>query len=282
VLAAHHEAGTIPEILKGVRSRKQVHELMRTVMDYSSGYYDPGRDTGEPALNTPEARALWALVNPDEFAHRQAEELRRKVAKLQFLRIPGYFPTPAEVVLQMIEEADVPESECTILEPSAGSGAILDALRDGFPLAELHAFEVHATLGDVLSAKGYALDGCDFLNAEPVPQFDRVIMNPPFEGMQDVDHVRHAFEMLKPGGRLVAIMSPGPFFRTDRKAAEFREWFEGLGGEKRELPPDSFKASGTSVNTVIVTLDKVESPAWLDHNSETATVMSGAAQGELW
>lgn len=281
-LASHHEAGTIPEVLKGVTSKKQVYELMRTVMDYSGGYYDPGRDTGEPALNTPEARALWALVNPNEFAHRQAEELRRRVEKLQFMSIPGYFPTPAEVVLQMIDEADIPEEECTILEPSAGSGAILDALRDKFPLAELHAFEVHATLGDILAAKGYELDGCDFLDAEPAATFDRVIMNPPFEGLQDIDHVRHAFTMLKPGGRLVAIMSPGPFFRTDRKASDFREWFEDNGGEKRELPPNSFRESGTGVNTVIVTLDKVESPDWLNHNDEPAAVMSGAVQGELW
>ena len=79
-------------------------------------------------------------------------------------------------------------------------------------------------------------------------------MNPPFENGQDIDHVRHAFGMLRPGGILVAIMSPGPFFRSDRKAAAFREWFDAMGGERRDLPAGAFRESGTGVATVLVTV----------------------------
>ena len=42
----------------------------------------------------------------------------------------------------------------------------------------------------------------DFMKAR-VPmdgaQFDAVVMNPPFEKQADIDHVLHAYKMLKPG-----------------------------------------------------------------------------------
>lgn len=80
-------------------------------------------------------------------------------------------------------------------------------------------------------------------------------MNPPFANLQDVDHVTHAFNFLKPGGRLVAIMGEGAFFRQDRKAQEFRALLD-VHGISEQLPAGSFEASGTNVNTRIVILDK--------------------------
>ncbi|MEN9926674.1 MAG: hypothetical protein RL268_2800, partial [Pseudomonadota bacterium] len=56
--------------------------------------------------------------------------------------------------------------------------------------------------------------------------YDRIIMNPPFSNRRDAEHVRHAFDLLKPGGRIVAIMGDGVFFGQDRKAQEFRDWLE--------------------------------------------------------
>ena len=49
----------------------------------------------------------------------------------------------------------------------------------------------------------------DFLTMKPgdIPQVDKIIMNPPFDRGGDCDHVRHAFQFLKPGGVLVAVMS---------------------------------------------------------------------------
>ncbi len=62
--------------------------------------------------------------------------------------------------------------------------------------------------------------------------------------------------MLKPGGRLVAIMSEGPFFRWADQG--FRDWLDEVGGESEQLPPDAFKASGTGVNSRLVTISKAE------------------------
>lgn len=86
--------------------------------------------------------------------------------------------------------------------------------------------------------------------------YNRIYMNPPFEEGQDIDHVQHAYKILAPGGQMVAVMSEGPFFRGDRKATEFREWLEGVGGYSEQLPEGSFKESGTGVNTRLVVIMK--------------------------
>jgi len=85
-------------------------------------------------------------------------------------------------------------------------------------------------------------------------------MNPPFEKNSDIEHVRHAFSLLAPNGKLVAIMSEGPFFRSDTQAEEFRNWLDKIEGESKQLPEDTFNNTEafrkTGVRTRIVTIAK--------------------------
>ena len=97
----------------------------------------------------------------------------------------------------------------------------------------------------------------DFLEITTQP-FDRIVMNPPFEKLADIDHVLKAYDCLKNGGRLVSIMSPGPFFRSDRKCQAFQAWINDVGAEVTDLEPGTFKASGTGVNAKLVVIDKEE------------------------
>lgn len=256
-LAELHESGTVPPALAHIRSKAEVHALTRSKIDRSNaGYYDAGIDTDSPALDNDAARALWDLLKPRSAEEKAAEDLREKIASLRFSNIPGFFPTPAAVVERMIFEADMPTGEFRFLEPEGGSGAILDIVRARFKRATIDTFECHNTLREILIAKGYSLIGGDFLGADAAPLYDRILMNPPFEKGQDMEHVRHAYSFLKPGGRLVAIMSPGPFFRADNKAEGFRAWFEEVGGTKIDLPANSFKESGTGTATVMVAISR--------------------------
>ena len=76
--------------------------------------------------------------------------------------------------------------------------------------------------------------------------FDRVVMNPPFGHGADIEHIKHAYRKLKPGGRLVAICANGP--RQQEVMGEIcSAWIE--------LPAGSFKEQGTNVNAAIVVLD---------------------------
>jgi len=185
-------------------------------------------------------------------------ELMREQLKagVQIVTAPQLFPTPQAVIELMIEKADIYSSH-TILEPSAGTGAIMDAVK---PLClKVEGLEINHGLVEILKAKyGNSVAQHDFMDWNYMNEnYDRVLMNPPFKDGQDIDHVIRAFNhALAPGGRLVAIMCAGPFFRQDKKSLHFREWFDDLGGEVEDLPPNSFEQSGTGVNTKIVMIDK--------------------------
>ncbi|MCH7498887.1 MAG: class I SAM-dependent methyltransferase [Nitrospinae bacterium] len=259
VLAGLHESGGVPEVLTGILTKKAVYENMRSEHDCTyRGYYQAPVDTGNPVLDTPEAKALWGLIQEQTVEERAKDELNRKIKDLQFRDIPGYYPTPEPIIKLMVERAGNMEGQ-TVLEPSAGAGAISNYLLNNVPDICLGVYEIRPALRDILEAQGRCLlgdgDG-DFLKSGTNAKWSRIIMNPPFENLQDVDHVRHAYDLLENGGRLVAIMSQGAFFKGDRKAGEFREWFEELGGKVEDLPEGSFKASGTGVASKLVVIDK--------------------------
>jgi len=172
-------------------------------------------------------------------------------------KLPGFFPTPRPVIEQMLELAAI-ESEHRILEPSCGKGDILDAIKENCPDISLHAIEWNRTLSDVLSAKGHDVEYGDFL--EHRATYDRILMNPPFENGADMTHIQHAYSLLAPGGRLVSVISEGPFFRSDKQSAAFREWLEDAGGVTEPLPEDAFQGREafreTGVRTRLLTIDK--------------------------
>ncbi|BCX53947.1 MULTISPECIES: PLxRFG domain-containing protein [Comamonas] len=95
--------------------------------------------------------------------------------------------------------------------------------------------------------------------------YDRIIMNPPFSKDRDIQHVRHAYELLRPGGRLVAIMGEGAFFHGNKAAESFRTWLDDLGATSERLPDGSFMDPSLPVNTSVaarmVVIDKPTTPA---------------------
>ena len=162
----------------------------------------------------------------------------------------GWFPTPADLATEVVAMADI-QPGMLVLEPSAGEGALAtEALAAG---GKVTAYEIDLRRAEKLTdIEGVTVAGGDFMQAEPSQQFDRVVMNPPFAQRADVKHVLHAIKFLRPGGRLVSIMSAGILFRTDALTMSLRDQLDHY----EALPDDSFKASGTSVRTAVVVYDK--------------------------
>lgn len=154
------------------------------------------------------------------------------------------FLTPPAVADLVVDLADI-RIGMKVLEPSAGEGAL--ATRAAAAGAEVVTYELRDITG---------VPPTDFLTVSPAAIYDRVVMNPPFSRQQDMVHVTHAWEFVKPGGRLVAIMSPAFQFRQSSKAAAFRSLLDSVDHEITPLPDGSFRESGTNVSTVIVTMDK--------------------------
>ncbi|WP_222436138.1 methyltransferase [Rubripirellula reticaptiva] len=172
-------------------------------------------------------------------------------------KLPGFFPTPKSTISDMLDHADI-EAHHSVLEPNAGKGDIVEAIAERVPGVAIKAIEFNRTLSDVLGAKGIEVEFSDFL--EHKASYDRIVMNPPFENGADIEHVQHAYSLLEPGGRMVAIMSEGPFFRSDKKAEAFRAWLDDNAGTSEQLPEDTFKGVDsfrhTGVRTRLVVIDR--------------------------
>lgn len=170
-----------------------------------------------------------------------------------------FFPTSPELASTLAVRANIyPDDD--ILEPSAGDGALVRAIRTLHPDAHVECFEINEALHPAIRKAGAAtISSQDFLQAICADGlgYERIVMNPPFTRQADIDHVIHAFEhWLRPEGRLVAIMSTGIAFRTNRKAVEFRALVDRLGGTIERNSDDAFTHCGTSVRTVMVVLNK--------------------------
>jgi type I restriction-modification system DNA methylase subunit len=169
-----------------------------------------------------------------------------------------FFETPKEVAMRMVELSDI-KDEMTVLEPSAGHGAIADEIPKSWDIG-LVLCEIDKEKCDVLEKKGYGslVVNEDFLGkfSEQYGTFSRILMNPPFTAGQDIQHVTHAYERcLEEGGRLVSVMPVGFTFKNDKKSVAFRKLVEEKGFYE-ELTEGSFKESGTNVKTVLVVLNK--------------------------
>lgn len=170
----------------------------------------------------------------------------------------GQFDTPPAVVQMILDRAGDLTGKF-ILEPSAGIGNIAGPVDDGGGI--VWCFEMDPkrceALFDRLGREDVGGITCtDFLSVDPTQDtaFDMVLMNPPFAKQADIQHVLHASEFLKPGGRLVAVMSASVTFRQNRQTVAFRDWVQDHGGTIEMLSDGAFAESGTMVRACIVTV----------------------------
>lgn len=122
-----------------------------------------------------------------------------------------------------------------VLEPNAGLGHLAGVL-----VTELACYldvcENHPPFVTALQNQGYNVVAEDFLRFNPFELwddfagYDAIVMNPPFNKGQYVDHVQHAYTMLKNGGFLAAIVPPSYTFSTRGADARFREWLDEVEG----------------------------------------------------
>lgn len=194
----------------------------------------------KPAEQAPQAQEFAAMK----------EALR---AGVQVVTAPQLFPTPAPLAARMVDLAQIPAG-ALVLEPSAGTGAILEAMPGLMPFgatrqtwAHVHAVEKMQALADRLDKSGLAaaVYCADFTQWQTQERYDRILMNPPFANGADIEHIMRASAFLKDGGRLVAICANGP---------RQRERLMPLAEHWEDLPAGTFKEQGTNVNTALLVI----------------------------
>lgn len=140
-----------------------------------------------------------------QFDYRPREVIDEIIASgcLPDQKTHQFYPTPEKLARIAVELAEIgPADMC--LEPSAGTGGIADYL----PSERMRCIEISGLHCKVLQAKGYDATTADFIDwcTRTHDRFDRVVMNPPFSDGRWQAHLEHAAELLKAGGRLVAIL----------------------------------------------------------------------------
>jgi protein-L-isoaspartate O-methyltransferase len=207
--------------------------------------------TDPTPTRTSEAAAAPEPIRATTDTRAKIEEMESALkAGVQVIAAPQLFPTPPALAERMVEEADIRPGH-SVLEPSAGTGAILAALPNVRPFGSVTAVEINATLAASLEQVADETICGDFLEQNGnLGTFDRIVMNPPFQNGADIKHIQHAMKMLKPGGRLVAICANGPRQQSTLKplAENSRGWYE-------ELPAGTFASQGTNVNTALLLIE---------------------------
>lgn len=166
-----------------------------------------------------------------------------------------FFATPKAVGLKLIERFGSLEG-MRVLEPEAGQAGLADLARDA-KASEVVTIENWGVNIDVLKSKGYDPIEEDFLKVKPETTglFDAVIMNPPFSKRQDIAHVRHALSFLNQDGRLEAITSTQFQTSSIKDSKLFRDLTELVDSDVQTIESGSFQESGTSVATVMLSID---------------------------
>lgn len=105
--------------------------------------------------------------------------------------------TPPELARRLAEFALQGTRFPRVLDPAAGAGALLDAIFNERPMAQVTAVEVDprwaAELRQQRLARGWTNDvvEADYLTT-PMADYDVVVMNPPYEGGRDAEFLERA------------------------------------------------------------------------------------------
>jgi type I restriction-modification system DNA methylase subunit len=175
------------------------------------------------------------------------------------------FYTPKVLVEEMVTLLNVGKGH-TILEPSAGSGAMLRVVHSMYPENKLffvekmdtNIMQLEQEFGEEENMFFMHPEEEDFLKLASIRKFDRIIANPPFANNQDIEHVYCMYDYLKPGGRMVVITSKHWEDSKNKKETVFRDWLENINACVKGIPADAFKESGTKIATNMLIINKEE------------------------
>jgi hypothetical protein len=133
----------------------------------------------------------------------------------------SYHPTPKDVRDVIFEETAADpqrwafyDRPIEICEPSCGEGALADEICKAFDEAgikyNLTVIEMDPINCISLRQKGYNPHNINFFDYVPDREFDLFVINPPFEFLGFIKHIRHAQKMLAEKGKLVAVIPSNP------------------------------------------------------------------------
>ncbi|MEK6829548.1 MAG: hypothetical protein AABY15_05500 [Nanoarchaeota archaeon] len=143
-----------------------------------------------------------------------------------------------------------------VLEPSAGIGLLAEGILRHNSNIVLDCIELNSECKKELRKKGFNVIWSDFLDFKPKYLYDRVIGAPNFKDNIDCAHVMKMYECIKPGGKVISIMSPYWMTQDSKLQIKFREWLNDKSYVITMLPDNSYMEDGITVPTILITIEK--------------------------
>ncbi len=189
-----------------------------------------------------------------------------------------YYPTPGKLIDKMLSGIDFDKIE-TILEPSAGNGNIVDALRQKEEIhnkyhryeeykIDIDCIEVDPNLQHILKGKEYRVVHNDFLTYDTMKEYSLIIMNPPFSN--GCKHLLKALEMQsRTGGAVICLLNAETIRNAytnerldlQRKLTEYNAEIEFI--QDAFLDTDAERKTGVEIALIKVYIPKVQKESFI-------------------
>lgn len=235
-------------------------------------YVDDIYDALEGAVNRnlrariPEAAPLEERIR---IANEAESALGNRTRTLEITK-RQQFSTPLTISQAAAYAADVHPDE-RVLEPTAGTGNLIEPIRDK---ANVFPVEIEKRRADILRANGFTnVTEGDFFKTH-LSNFGAAVMNPPWGKLTTGRYAAldvpspwgrfgdvserffvQAMNRLEPGGRLVALM---PTTILGAPSNGFRKWIADQHTLQAMIqsPPGAYSRRGTDVDSVLLVVDK--------------------------
>jgi hypothetical protein len=174
-----------------------------------------------------------------------------------------FYPTPIKLIIKMLSFIDF-RTIRTVLEPSAGSGNIVEEVMKKFKTYnnrydnkkfDIDCLENDSNLTAILKSKNYRVVGDDFLNYFTYKRYDLIIANPPYSNGDK--HLLKMIELQQNGGKIVCLLNAetlkNPYSNTRKELIRQLEQYNA----KVEFIENAFSDAErkTNVETALIYID---------------------------
>ncbi len=129
-----------------------------------------------------------------------------------------------------------------VLEPSAGSGNLVRAVKAECPECHVCAVELYEEFRDELKLIADVVVIKDFLEVPTTPKFSSCIANPPFGNGTDLQaHFERIREAVKVGGRIVVLLPADFDMKMEHAEYPVSNWSTNSDGTTTPIKIVSFK-----------------------------------------
>lgn len=198
------------------------------------------------------AQGFVFKADPTELLGDISDGKRRNIKK-EF----QFFPTPDHIADKLVALSDI-KPHHLVLEPSAGQGALVNAIYRKTNLAQrVDCYELMDINRSILGKNPRVnIVGYNYLESKSNKTYDRIIANPPFSRNQDIDHIQKMYGDLKVGGKIVSLASKHWQLCGNKKEIGFRDWLEYTCSAVSEINAGEFKSSGTGIAMCCIVINK--------------------------